>query len=40
MNAKIAQETRESSNSLNDISSNIENIVAQGHQRETLKPAQ
>lgn len=36
MNAKIAQETRESSNSLNDISSNIENIVAQGHQRETL----
>lgn len=36
MNAKIAQETRASSNSLNDISSNIENIVVQGHQRETL----
>ena len=36
MNAKIAEETRASSNSLNDISSHIENIAVQGHQRETL----
>ncbi|GAK85462.1 methyl-accepting chemotaxis protein [Vibrio ponticus] len=36
MNAKIAQETRSSSDSLNDISSHIENIAEQGQQREVL----
>lgn len=36
MNAKIADETRSSSDSLNDISSHIENIAVQGHQREIL----
>ena len=36
MNAKIAEETRSSSDSLNDISGHIENIAVQGHQRETL----
>ena len=36
MNARIAKETRTSSDSLNDISDHLENFAVQGHQRETL----
>ena len=36
MNAKIAQDTRSSSNSLNDISNHIENIAVKSNQRATL----
>ncbi|GAB2653886.1 methyl-accepting chemotaxis protein [Vibrio panuliri] len=36
MNAKIAQETRSSSDSLNDISGHIKNIAVQGREREAL----